>query len=359
MTDWGASGRRDTFEYVIVDPFTLEETGETVDAESGGSITYGYYTDNVYSASLPLIGTVPSYTMVRVKHTISFPSGDGVDETLGTFFVTNDTGDALYGKVERSLSGYSTLIRFTEEILTEDFSRKKGYVVTDEVEELVTANGGLIKFGTGVDMTQQHTQSICFEIGTLQSEVLNTIAGWTDCQLGVDEDGYVTWEKYVRPGKKSVVYEFEEGSNCMYKAGYTWTKENDDRVNRVVARYSRETKDEDDDYPLSDHYVADLPSTHAYSYENIGRRVTYDLVLNDPCSHKELKSEAEDYLYDNCGATNYYEIEHPSIPGLWVGDVVTYANSTDGGGVSEKCMVTQIDMELSPGCMCKSKLKVI
>lgn len=359
MTDWGQSGRKDTFEYVTVDPFTLKTTGDTVEAESGGSITYGYYTDNLYSASLPLIGSVSNKVMVRVIHHIEMPSGESVEESLGTFFIVNDTGDALYGRVERSLSGYSSLIRFTEDILTEDFSRKKGYVVTDEVEELVTANGGLIKFGADVDMTKKHTQNICFEMGTTQSEVLNTIADWTGCQMGVDGDGYVTWNKYYAPGEKSISYDFEEGANCIYKAGYTWTQENDDRVNCVFAHYSRESKDDDDDYPLSMHVRVTLPETHSFSYQNIGRRITYDLDVSDPCSKSELTSQAQSYLDGNCGAINYYEIEHPSIPGLEVGDVVTYTNSTDGSGVEEKCMITQIDMTLSAGCMCKTKMKAI
>ena len=40
MTDWGMSGRVDSYDFLEVDPFTLEETGRTFDVADGAVLKY-------------------------------------------------------------------------------------------------------------------------------------------------------------------------------------------------------------------------------------------------------------------------------------------------------------------------------
>lgn len=361
MTDWGMSGRRDSYEFRLVDPFTLQETGGSLEVVDGSSnVTWGEDTDNLVSASIHVAGAVPGGRLVRVHHAISLPDGTDHSEVLGTFFLDFSDEDAMYGSVDLQASAYSTLIRFTDCYLVQDFVRGVGTNIVDEVRDIVEADGGRLRVGSAVDTTQTHTIPIWFGAGTVRSEVLETIAGWTGCELGVDDNGYVTWDKYVPPLSRAVKYRFEAGANCTYLPGYKASDNGRETYNRVVAEFSRQSKQDGDPYPLADSAFVDLPDSHPYSYARIGRRKDYHLDVSDPCTHSELQSQAKRYLYEHSGGVRYYEIEHVGIPGLRTGDRVEWVNEEDGARpLRLSCIVDQISMDLGPGAMCKTKLKAI
>ena len=85
------------------------------------------------------------------------------------------------------------------------------------------------------------------------------------------------------------------------------------------------------------------------------------IKLTEPCPHADLEDKARTYLNENSGEIRHYTIEHVSIPGLTVGDVVLYENDTDyDEPVSARCMIAQMDMRsLTPGAKCTTKLKLI
>lgn len=359
MTDWGASGRTDEYSAHVVDPFTLQETGETVDMVSGeGNVTWRYDSDSYVSATINLINSTASDRLLRIKHSITMPDGTSYGETLGTFFVDDCTEDDVHGSVNRSASCYSTLCRFTDDVLVTDFSRPAGTNIVDEVRYIVEVDGGRLKVGQGVNTSQLHTVDVWFQIGTNRADVLRTIASWTSCELGVDDDGYVTWERYLPPESRAESYVFSDDSSCVYKAGMHVSDTLPDSINRVVAHYSRLSKSDDDTLPLSDSVIVELPSSHPYSYERIGRKKTYDYSFSSPVDHATLQSEAQRYLDEHSGGVTYIEIEHASIPGLRAGDVVRYINSLDGPErVDARCLVEEISMDLVPGGMCSTKLR--
>lgn len=72
--DWGAPGRVDRYEGVLVDPFTLTETG-TVELDPGSSLSWSYNTENQLQGSLQLLEgdyRMGGYDqMIRVKHTVT------------------------------------------------------------------------------------------------------------------------------------------------------------------------------------------------------------------------------------------------------------------------------------------------
>lgn len=387
MTDWGASNRRDEFEFVLVDPFSLNETGESVPVEAGkGSITWGVWeadTDNLCSATIPLVRHTGKDRLIRVKHTITAGDGTKASETLGTFFVDHSEADATYGAVQRRASCYSTLIRFSGDDLAVDFSRTKGTNIVGEVRDLVEADGGRLRVMPGVDTSREHTMDIWFQVGTLRSTVLRTIANWTSCELGVDDEGFITWSPYVAPAQRALSYTFREGADdCVYVPGFHISDNREKRYNRVTAYYSRSSKpkharkdedgnyvkdaegntvyDYDDDYPVSASAYVDLPPTNPFSYERIGRRIGLTMSVEEPCSDDELRSQAQRRLDEVSGGVEYYEIEHAGIPGLRIGQRVRYINSRDATvPLDLDCIVEQIQMTLGPGCPCKTKLRAI
>ncbi len=295
--DWAASGRRDDYSFHLVDPVSLVETGETVDVVEGGTITFATSADNRVTASLGL-HNASTDRMIRIKHTITLPGGYQHGETLATLFVDGESAQAQYHHSTRDVSLYSTLLRATADVCARDFARPAGTNIVGEIRDLLETDGGKLRVLQGVDADRTHTVPVWWEVGTKRSKVLDDLAMWTGCEYGVDEDGYITWGRYIDPMNRPLAYVFEDGENCVYKSGYQLDYGADDAYNRVVAHFARQSKQDDpskdnyDPYPLSDSVYVDLPATHPYSYERLGRRKAFDLKVSDPCDHASLPAMA-------------------------------------------------------------------
>jgi hypothetical protein len=363
--DWASSGRVDTYEFYTVNPFTLQETG-TIDIDAENStLDWGYYTDNKLTGKLVAVNSTGRNQLIRVKHTIQIPDEDPVTETLGTLFVENSGESAKYKKLEVGLNCYSTLWRLTQDVLVNDFYRQTGYNVIDEMRELAEADGGQFYTASDVDTTRTHTRDILFELNTNKATVLNTIAGWIGCEIGVDGDGYIVCSNYVAPQDKPVVYTFEAGKNCVYLPGVEMEENTDGAVNRVLCYYSTQGSEDSQTVVHSDHVFVDLDAGNKFSYDNIGRRISTviqypNVSFGEEPTHEQLKEYATTYLRNNSGSTRYFEIEHAGIPGLQIGDVVQLVNDTDfEEPLNKKGMVTEISMKLGLGAMCTTRIKVI
>ena len=242
MADWGASGRRDSYEYRLVDPFSLQETGESVDTVQGESkLSFNYYGDVIASGTIVTDADTIDDKLVRVYHTASV-GGEEVTEVLGTFFADSSTATAKHHAVKRTHACYSTLYRHTEDSFVYDFARTAGTNIVGEMRDIVEADGGHLRTLPGIDAGKQHTIDIWFEIGSKKGEALRTICGWCGWELGVDPYGYVTVGPYVSPRQKAVAYTFEDGAKCLYESGYDFGNTNADAINRCLAYFSRSYK---------------------------------------------------------------------------------------------------------------------
>lgn len=363
-TDWGASGRTDEYTCKLVDPFTLQAVADVdFDAESS-SITEAYYSDNYSSASITLEGD--DYVLdgremlLQISHTAHATDGTSVTESLGTFFVDSMTKTSELQRHSRKLAAYSTLLRVTSDKLVNDFARGKGANVVAAIKAVLTADGGKVRVMDGVDTSRTFGQAVAFDLGTTKSTVASEMAGWIGATINVGQDGYLEIAPYLAPAKKSVAYTFEEGSTCTYVAGVEWDSNRDEVLNRVVMYYSRESKQDDDPYPLTDRVCVDLPESSRWSYSKVGRHKTEVVSLSDPCSHTDLLAKAQTYLAENSAEILYLTIQHVQIPGLHAGDVVIYHNSVDEDGLNVKALITQMEISsLNPGGVCTSKLKII
>lgn len=364
--DWGAAGRKDTYEFYFVNPFTLQEEGKVDVDASQSSLTWGYYTDNKLTGSFKALNNIGRNKLIRVKQTIEIPNQPIYSRTLGTLFVENSGESAKYKLTQTSLSCYSTLWRFTQDILSQDFYRPTGYNIIQEMRELVEADGGKFQVMPSVDTTQTHTRDILFEMGTNRATVLNTIAGWIGCQIYPDEDGYITLDRYVAPQDRQVSYTFESGENCIYLSGAD-TEENSSSINRVICFYQAQGTENGQSVVHSDVVTLDLDAGNPFSYQNIGRRVSYKLQYpdvryneNEP-SRQQLTDYGNAYLRNHSSVgTRYLEIEAANVPTLKTGDVVRYMNDIDfETPINVKAEVTEMDMKLNLGGMTKYRLKVI
>ena len=354
MVDYAASGRKDEFWAKLVDLYTLQEVGDLDIIPDDCSITYGYNTDNLYSASISTVTPQPnaSNALVRLWHRVTI--GDWVtEEPLGTFFVQTAQFVATYKRQSYDLKCYSTLLRYTNDVLLSDMGIPEGTIVGNKVKQIVEGKGGVLTLGEGVSLTSKvllsdHIQ----EVGEGLSTTIRTMADWMGCQISCDGYGRIVLQEYLEPAKKPVKYTFD-ATNSVYLPGVSVDDGRDGAVNVVRVYYTTQDK--------TDGCTVELEESSPYSQKAIGRAEPMLVKLTEEKTHAELEALAKRYLQENSGAVKYLEIEHVQIPGLHVGDAVTYENDRDfAEPYSCKALVTEISIgSLTPGCMCKTKLKVI
>lgn len=363
--DWGASGRRDSYRFELVDPFTLRKTGEADAIPSECSITSDVDSDSGQTATIALANSgwrdEARDRMVRVRHVVRV-GGESVEEVMGTFFVQDAPASSKDGLTRRTLSCYSTLWRLTQDALSDDVWAATGSRVIPIVSRLITEVGGVVSVGLRAGEADVGTRAdVMMPIGTNRAEACRTLLAWVGCRLGVAPTGEVTIERALDASELSASYAFEAGRNCTYLPGLDETDEGDP-YNRVVAFWGREQlPDPDDGLGLTKRCVVDLDQGERYAYERIGRRATYVLELSDPCTQAELEGRARSWLASHSGTTRYLTVSHVGIPGLRAGDVVSYDNPHDPDA-PERCLceVAQTSVQaLGPGCVTQSKLRVI
>jgi hypothetical protein len=358
MTDWGASNRKDEYQFFLCDPFTMSEEGEVAADAASSSLSWDMGSETVYSGTIALLEDVGRDKLIRVKRTVSTPM-ETVTETVATMFVRDVSKNALYGMEVITANCFSTLYRLTEDKLPSDFHRSKNdKTVVEAVKALVEGVGGKLVVDEGVDTAKKFGRNIWFTLGDSRYMAASTIASWIGCKLTCDGNGNVVMSPKERPDTAPVKFDFEAGRNCVYVPGVGDDMGQVGTANRVVAYFTR--KKADDDFPLSDRVVVELGDECEFSYARCGRYQTAILKV-DPCSHADLEKQADDHLMEKSGEVRHYTIEHVSIPGLTVGDVVTYRNDTDfKAPVFARCQIEQMDVgSLSHASMCKTKLKRI
>lgn len=350
MTDWGRSGRRNTFSAVLVDPFSLQETGQEIEMlEDAGSITWDIDADNYYSATLNLTESPSRDYMIRVKQHIDVDDAS-VDVTLGTFFVDKAPGTVSRGSKVYQAACYSPMLRYTKDITTNPVYWPQGTVVQDALREQVEQDGGKLAILSDVNMHRAFGNDIFFPDDYKRNDLLTEMAYWIGCRIYPDEFGYISLEPYQSPEDLPLAYTFD-ASNSTYKRGYQVEDLASDSYNKWVVKYSNSEK--------SDFAVSTLPATHPFSFDRIGRWVTYSESIQDEVSHEELQALADRRREENSVHNEIIQIEHVSIPSVKPYAAVRYENTVDGDPMSVLAQVTQIDMSLNKTAMCTSKLKVI
>ena len=363
MTDWAKSGRVDTFSCHLVNPFSLSDVREVAIDGSKCSLSWGYYTDNRVSGKIVLAkgedfeeGEVAQ--MVRLRQTTKV-DGQVFSRILATMFVKSAELNIEGGVKTRTLNCYGTLYRFTQDELIDDFQCVSGANIIGEMSAFVTDRGGSVYVDPDVDKTRVHSVTTgLFELGSTISSCMNTIAGWANLEVSDTPYGEVRISNYILPANKGVAYTYREGSSCVRLPGITHSdNRGNSRYNRVLAYFSRESKQDDDPYPLTDRAVATLGEGSPYSYQRCGRWCSHVEKVTDPCSHDDLKLKAQRILGENSGSIEYIEIEAIDVHDVTAGCCVNYVE--DGSTV--KCLVTQIETKsgLTPGMPCSLKLKVV
>lgn len=352
--DLGQSGRKNTFRVYRVDPFSLEEYGPPLAIhEDLGSITYDKTSDNLYSATLNFLEPVSRDYLIRVKQDISLPGNRNIQYTYGTFFIEKCPETHLYGHPTYKASCYSTMLRYTKDVLVGPLYWGPGYKVVDAIRETVAVDGSYFQVLPGNNMERTFSVPVYFPDNYKVSDMLTEMAYWINCEIYPDEYGNIVLAPYQNATEKPISYQFEVNSTtCICEAGYSLEDVQSDAYNRWKVYYSTSEG--------SGLAQAMLPSTHPYSYHRIGRWVTYSEQIQNPCSEEELQALANRRMAENSINDKYLQIRCAFHPDVGIGDTVRYVNATDGPEpISHICEVVQLDVELNISNMCTVKLRIL
>ena len=348
--DWGRSGRADSYECRLVDPFTLADKGPVAIDPRGSSVTWALYTETKASATVAVLDDLAKDSMLRLRHTVRV-GGESYSETMGTFFAKSKSMRALHGRASRTMECYSCLLRHSEDYLQQVHSYVPGDNVSEIIREVVEADGGSLTLGPDAPVERVHTMDMHWDAGVNKLEMVEKLAGWIGGELAATDHGEVLLSSYVPPSQRPLSWTFEAGRNCVYRPGFVSSEDEGKAYNKAVFYTST------DESSISVNAV--LSPSHPFSFQRIGRNATHVERVGEAASREELQTMASGWLEEHCGGAVYYEIEHAGIPGLRPGAVVRYVNRSDyAAPVDARCLVTEMAVDsLSPMCMTKTKMR--
>lgn len=351
--DFGVSGRKNTFEVCRVDPYSLSERGSTLEIPADlGSMTIASDADNFYSATLNLLEPPGRDSLLRVKMLIDLPDAPNHYVTLGTFFVDQVRETHKYGCPTYTASCYSTMMRFSKDVLFGALSWNVGDKVVDAIRYLVENHGGKFNVMPGNNMLRTFSVPIYWPDNTKLIDVITDMAYWINCRVYTDVFGYVVMAPYLPPKERALAYAFEEGRHCTYKAGYSIEDMSHDSYNRFKVYFSN-----NDGSAMATRV---LPPTHPFSVQRIGRWATYSEQISNPCSQADLEALAQRRMDENSANYQYIVIEHAFVPDFDVFDKVQYINTVDGQNpINQMCEVVQTEIKLDKTAMCTTKLRIL
>lgn len=358
-TDWGATGRRDTYSFALVDPHTMQEVGPLEADAAESSVTFALDSDHMASAKIRRVnwpaGNLGLDRMIRVTHTATAADGTQAREVLGTFFPSIPKRTAKNGTALEDVECVSALAALSQDVTDDTFHAPAGSNVVGNIRRLVSYAGRPLSVAPGVDTARLHTVDIFREKGENRLDFVREYAGWIGCTISPAPSGAVSLEPKVQANTQQPVYRFADTAAGVHVAGFSLSVP-DAPLNHVLAWWSSDTATP---WGYSGRAVADLPATSPFSFESMGRRFSESLEVTEPCSPEELQGRASEHLVANAAAATV-EITHASVPGLMVGDIVTFSDSSaDVSPVIYTCRIKQMEMTLGPFCLCRTTLEIL
>lgn len=354
MSDWAQSGRINTFDFVLVDPFTLQEVGSIESRSDAGSLSWNVDASNWYSATLNLAEQPSRDYMIRVKQRIQLED-EYSEQVLATMFVDKAPVSYLNGKGLWKASCFSPMYRYTKDILYGNHFWPVGHKVVDAIKEIVVADGSLFKIDNtaGYNLDRTFSVPVMFPHGYKKYDAIQEMASWIGCKIYPDAYGYITLAPWIDPSLRPLTFDFTEGVNeCVYQRGYNYEDLQADSYNRWLVWY--ETAEGSS--------VADahLDGNHPFSFQRIGRWVTYTETVQDAIPQTDLQALADRRKAENSVYDRYIEIKYASNPYVNVGCRVRYENSNDGvKPIAVLGEMAQIDLKLDKTALATGKIRVI
>lgn len=234
--NWLDEERRDILTVQLVTPSGYSSVG-WLEGVTGGTITDDHDTDTRIAATITTIApeTYVDLAMMRLWHEARFADGESSSELLGTFFalrtseswksgtnsVTFDLKSALYGlssdvaPVPKTLAKNS-LARAAFESVCKDCKRPFAW------------NGNNKRF----------TANKVLEAGKTELSRLHELAALSGNRLDVDEQGRLTFSKYVQPKNRTAVMSLEHDSALVLASGISRSTDEMEIPSRAIVTWN-------------------------------------------------------------------------------------------------------------------------
>jgi hypothetical protein len=397
---WTTSGRIDSFEFEIVAPNNYEKTIGYIKGVTGGKLNFGYDTDLKVSGSLDVSSSEYIDTcIVRIHYKPRLSDTQKKDIILATCFAYTNNMKFDKGRYFGSIELVSTLARYTDDVLQQNFTIGKNKTYKSELKRLFTreATGGKYKFGSDVK-DKKCTSAKLFENGTAPMEVVQAVAKGLDSRVNVNPKGVMVIDKYFAPSKRDCEYKLPTGDYSVTLPEVEITNNRTDMPNRVAYRcevsykvkeYVRDKKGNKVKYTSGENKgkyktktvektstvtgKAVVKESSPLHFQNRGRWVTQIFSYKKQLSaskvntdskleaelekiKKEANSKAASKLSTLTSGKKRYVIECYYLP-IECGDVVEFEYIASGLKLHVQAMVENIELDLSVGAKMKVTLK--
>ena len=336
--DWRASGIANSYEFELLDR-SLSRTG-WLDGVTGGSVEQSYRGDYRVAASLELDGEIPAIDgYVRIWHNATL-DGETVRTCLATLVPELPDVEYRLGRWTGSVDLYSGMKRIETAIWQKDYGIAKNTAIASKWTDFVRNTGSVPYVAPGISTAKKTSAAWVMEFGTSVLSTCHSLADAVNGYIEVDEAGRVCLVPYVLPSKRSASWELASGIESIVLIGVE--REAPVIVNRVAARHELNGK--------MYYSLADLPSSHPWSFGRIGRRESYSLEVDEVASpvQSNLDRIAANELAARSATGSRYEVRALFDPSIRPGTVgaVSYADSPHDAGVSFRAFCSQREIEL-------------
>lgn len=347
--DWKDQTRKDRLTFQMVSPTNVNQVyGNLTGVDlSGSSLSAGYYTDTRTSGKLRVVGgNWRRGSKIRVVHEV--PAW-GYKNEIGTYIVTDDSTTKENGVWVTELTLQSMLFGLSKDKHVKPWTIAKNARALKAMEQSLKAGGVQYRKLSGVlDTTYKSAKVI--GSGTTRLAALYDLAGAAKDRLDVDGHGYVTIEKYVRPGAKAAKFSIDlADSRGVVQDGVERSTDWLQLPSITAVSYKYTDKQGNKSVQKEITGTARVSSSLHQSYSNRGYNVVdfRSLSKMDPQTTARANELAKQYLKDESRELVEWTINTTYLP-LWIGDVVTLV-VRDGDKAyqgNRKCLVKAIDLEL-------------
>lgn len=325
-----------------------EAIAGTLDGVRGGSVVYTAAKSVHGSASLTVAdnGQAVDWLSARIRPVVTV-EGYG-DTALGVFLVSEapeswgDTGRVWSVK----LLDKNTIL--DQDAVDAAYALDAGTVVTTAIVALIESTGEANIAITPSAATL--VNPLVWPAGTTKLQIVNDLLSTINYfSLFTNGDGQYRGEPYVKPASRPTVWDFLDGSDCIYLP--TLTKDVDLFAipNKVIAITTG-----DGTTAALTSTATNTDATSPYSTVSRGRTITYVASGVEAADQATLDAFAERRLIELTTPTASIEIQHAFVPDLAFNRAVRFRRAP--ASIDARHVVSKLEVSLDPTALAKATL---
>lgn len=209
--DWSRGDLTHGAYALMIDPGNLTDVRGELRGLTGGRLDLAYYGDTRMGAELVTHGAHgwDGSAAIRIVHTVSDYTGQLLQETLFTGYVTEATWDGEGDALSTTWTLAGTLHAPEAGVCETGYSVAKGSKALSVIAKICKTLGR--PYAIAADATEYvFGTNRVFEAGTTWLSVLFDLANASGNRIGVDALGRLTVTRYVAPSARGVDFEADE-----------------------------------------------------------------------------------------------------------------------------------------------------